>query len=168
LRRLHEVHPIDILEGGEMDVAVLNQSLPGAKVVLRMHGGPSFFATGSRMQLVKERWAHHVADQLCAVGYCVADGTRRLLGLGSQPIEVIWNPVDVNAFAPGPTDLEEDGLIVFAGSIVERKGIRQLVEAMPSIVAEAPKARLEVYGGESMDPPPPQPFLPVLKGLVPS
>lgn len=168
LRRIHQTNPIDIIEGGEMEVAMLNQPPPGAKVVLRMHGGPSFFETGDRIQLLKERWAFHVADQLCAVGNCVAVGTRRLLGLGSRPIEVIWNPIDVDAFAPAPADLEEDGLIVFAGSVIGRKGIRQLVQAMPLIVAGAPNAHLEVYGGEAVDPAPATPLIPTLIRLIPA
>jgi glycosyltransferase involved in cell wall biosynthesis len=166
VRRLHQLHPIDIIEGGELEIALLSQSTPGVKV-LRMHGGPSFFETGNRIQLLKERWAFRVADQLCAVSKCVAEGTRRLLALGSRPIEVIWNPIDVDAFAPGSTDLEEEGLIVFAGSVVERKGIRQLVQAMPHITAAVPSARLEVYGGEAIDPPPAAPLTPELIGLVP-
>jgi glycosyltransferase involved in cell wall biosynthesis len=166
VRRLHKAHPIDIIEGGELDVALLNQSIPGVKV-LRMHGGPSFFQTGNRIQLLKERWAFSVADQLCAVSRCVADGTRRLLSLGSRPIEVIWNPIDVNAFTPGPEGSEEEDLIVFAGAVIERKGISQLVKAMPQIVASVPTARLEVYGDEALAPPRAAPLTPELIGLIP-
>ena len=167
LRALHRAHPIDIIEGGELEVGMLNGRIPGAQVVLRMHGGPTFFSKGKKIESLKERWAFHVADQLCAVGNCVAEGTRQLLGLDGRHIEVIWNPIDVDAFAPGPPDAEEQGLIVFAGSVTERKGIRQLVEAMPLILAEVPDARLEVYGGEAIDPPPAEPLIPALTALVP-
>jgi glycosyltransferase involved in cell wall biosynthesis len=166
VREIHRNYPIDIIEGGELEIALLNQSIPGVKV-LRMHGGPSFFGTGNRIQLLKERWAFRVADQLCAVSKCVAEGTRRLLALGSRPIEVIWNPIDVDAFAPGPENLEEEGLIVFAGAVIERKGIRQLVQAMPQVLAAVPAARLEVYGDESLAPPRAAPLTPELIGLIP-
>lgn len=152
LRRLHERQPIDIIEGAEIDLYLLNRSSPGIKV-LRMHGGPSFFDTGSWIQAWKERRSFRVADRLCAVSQSVADGTRRLLGLGSVPIEVIHNPVDTDGFAPDPS-AEQDGLILFAGTITPRKGICELIQAMPRILAEAPNARLEVYGGEAIDPPP--------------
>ena len=154
LRQLDEQHPIDIIEGSEVEIWALNRSAPGIKV-LRMHGGPHFFSTTPRPPLVKnlkERWAFHVADQLCAVSQCVADGTRKLLRLGDRHIEVIPNPIDIDLFAPAPADAEESGLIVFAGTINERKGIRQLIQAMPRIVAAVPEAHLEAYGGDAVFP----------------
>lgn len=119
------------------------------------------------VELLKERWAFRVADQLCAVSRCVAEGTRRLLALGSRPIEVIWNPIDVDAFKPGPEDSEEKDLIVFAGAVIERKGIRQLVQAMPQILAAVPAVRLEVYGDDSLAPRRATPLVPELIGLIP-
>jgi glycosyltransferase involved in cell wall biosynthesis len=159
--------PVDIVEGGELDLASLLGSLPGIKI-LRMHGGPTFFHTGSRIQMLKEKWSFRVADQLCAVSHCVADGTREMLGLGNRHIEVIPNPIDLRLFAPSGEDLqEEEGLIVFAGTVTERKGIRQLIEAMPRIVAEVPNAHLEVYGGEVINPRPKVPLTPQLQALLP-
>ena len=154
LRQLHEETAVDIVEGSEIEIWALNRSAPGAKV-LRMHGGPNFFSEGARPRLIKdlkERWAFHVADHLCAVSHCVADETRRLLKLGDRPIEVIPNPIDTNLFAPAPGDVEEEGLIVFTGTIIERKGIRQLLQAMPQIVAAVPEAHLEAYGGDEVFP----------------
>jgi glycosyltransferase involved in cell wall biosynthesis len=166
LMNLHARHPVDVLEGGELDISVLSKSLPGVKI-LRMHGGPTFFNSGVRIQVMKEKWAFNVADQLCAVSHCVAEGTRKALGLGRRHIEVIPNPVDLRLFAPKPDDMpEEEGLIVFAGTISERKGIRQLIEAMPRIVAEVPNARLEVYGGEVINPKPKVPLTPQLRAML--
>jgi len=119
------------------------------------------------MQVLKESMAFHMADHLCAVSHCVAEGTRQLLHLGRRHIEVIPNPIDIGLFAPKPDDLaEEEGLIVFAGTVSERKGIRQLVEAMPRIVAEVPHARLEVYGGEVINPKPKAPLTPQLQAML--
>ena len=167
IRRIHRANPIDILEGSELDAAFLNRSMPGVKV-LRMHGGPSVLETGNKIQLLKQQWSLRVADQLCAVSQFVAGETRRRLGLGSRPIEVIWNPVDTDAFAPAPDAVEEDGLILFAGSITENKGIRQLVQAMPQVLAEAPNARLEVYGSAPLDPALAAPSIPELNALIPA
>ena len=167
IEELHTRHPIDIIEGGELDIATLPQKTPGLKLI-RMHGGPTFFSADNHIMTAKERWAFHIADELCAVSQTIADGTRKLLNLGSRHIEVIHNPIDTRLFAPKPDDLaEQEGLIVFAGSITERKGIRQLIQAMPKIVAAVPEAHLEVYGGEAFDPPPPVPLAEVLKGLLP-
>jgi len=165
LAQIHANRPIDVIEGGELDVTLAGRSSPGIKV-LRMHGGPTFFQSPHRAQIFGERSSFRIADELCAVSRCVAEGTRRLLHLGGRHIEVIPNPVNVDLFAPALEDSEE-GLIVFTGTITERKGIRQLLQAMPRIVAEVPLAHLEVYGGEAIDPPPPIPFTKVLTESMP-
>jgi glycosyltransferase involved in cell wall biosynthesis len=166
LEDLHASHPVDIVEGGELDVGILSSSSPGVSV-LRMHGGPTFFRTGGQVETWKERRGFEVVKELCAVSHCVAEGTRQMLGLRDRHIEVIHNPIETRLFAPTPDALpEQEGLIVFAGTISERKGIRQLIQAMPHIIREAPEARLEVYGGEVIDPPPKIPLMPELIRLM--
>lgn len=152
--------PIDIVEGSEAAFARIGGKLPGLKV-LRMHGGPAFFGIRSARQLFAERWSFRIADELCACSRSVADGTRSILGLGDRPVEVIHNPVNVEEFSPAPDGSEEEGLLVFTGTVIERKGIRQLIQAMPAIVAAVPSAHLEVYGGEAV-PAPPVPLAKVL------
>ena len=72
--------------------------------------------------------------------------------LHDRPIEVIPNPIEIGQFPPPHPEQEEKGLIVFAGTVTARKGIRELVRAMPAIVAAVPEARLEVYGGDDIFP----------------
>jgi glycosyltransferase involved in cell wall biosynthesis len=158
---LHRQTPIGLIEGSEAAFARVGEGLPGLKL-LRMHGGPAFFGIQDRRQLSAERWSFRIADEVCAVSQCVADGTRRLLGLGDRHIEVIPNPVNVDEFFPAPDLSEEEGLIVFTGTIIERKGIRQLLQALPAIVAAVPAAHLEVYGGEGI----PEPAVPFAKVLT--
>ena len=157
---LHRQTPIDIIEGSEAAFARTGGGLPGLKL-LRMHGGPAFFGIRDIRQLHAERWSFRIADEICAVSQCVADGTRRILGLGERYVEVIPNPVNVDEFAPPDDGSEEEGLLVFTGTVIERKGIRQLLQAMPAILAEVPSAHLEVYGGEAV----PEPAIPLAKVL---
>ena len=159
-RDLHRDTPIDIVEGSEIAMARIGARVPGLKL-LRMHGGPAFFGATDKRQLRTERRSFRIAEEICAVSRCVADGTRQILGLGTRHIEVIPNPINVDEFAPSPDNSEEDGLIVFTGTVIERKGIRQLIEAMPLILKEVPHARLEVYGGEAI----PEPAIPFAKVL---
>ena len=157
---LHRQTPIDIIEGSELAFSRAGLGLPGLKL-LRMHGGPAFFGIRDSRQLRAERWSFRIADEICAVSQAVADGTRRILRLGERHVEVIPNPVNVEEFFPPTDDSEEEGLLVFTGTVIERKGIRQLIEAMPAIVAEVPSAHLEVYGGEAT----PEPAIPLAKVL---
>lgn len=156
LQDFHAQHPIDIIEAAETDLYLMSISFPSRKV-LRMHGGPTFFGYGGRIQAWKERRSFAVADSLCAVSKCVAEGTRQVLGLGDAPIEVIPNPVNITEFAPDDSSVE-DGLIVFAGTVARRKGIVELIRAMPLILQKVPHAHLEIYGGEAIDPPPAYPL----------
>ncbi len=157
---LNRQSPIDIMEGSELAFGRIGGGLPGLKL-LRMHGGPAFFGIRDARQLYLERSSFRIADEICAVSRCVAEGTRALLGLGGRHVEVIPNPVNVDEFAPAPGNTEEEGLIVFTGTVIERKGIRQLIQAMPAILAAVPSARLEVYGGEAT----PAPAVPLAKVL---
>jgi glycosyltransferase involved in cell wall biosynthesis len=92
------------------------------------------------------------ADHICAVSRFVADTTRRLLGLGTRPIEVLPNPVDTEKFRPYPEIPEEEGLVCFTGGLREKKGVRQLIQAMPAIVEAVPCAHLWLQGEDTTDP----------------
>ena len=89
----------------------------------------------------QEKRSFSKAHNLCAVSEFVAETTRELLRLGPRPIKILPSPVDTQRFRPRPEVQEEEGLIVFAGTFCENKGVRQLVQAFPRIVAEAPQAR---------------------------
>jgi len=148
--------PTDIIEGQENAFAFLPRHLPGRRV-LRMHGGHHFFSTclGERPRAWRswlERRSFARADYLCGVSRFVAEETRRLLRLGSVPIEILPNPVDTKKFRPMPEVSIVPGLIVFVGTLCEKKGIRQLVLGMPEIIAAMPNVRLVVYGRDTTDP----------------
>jgi glycosyltransferase involved in cell wall biosynthesis len=156
LRRLHRERPIDVLEGAERAFCLVSPRLPIPKII-RMHGGHVFFRltlgqTPERQKVFEERRSFRVATHLCAVSRYVGETTRRRLDLGPRPIPVILNPVDLRIFYPRDPELEEEGLIVYVGTIIEKKGIRQLVEAMPQVLAGCPSARLIAYGNDTIDP----------------
>lgn len=170
LRQLHRQSPIDILEGPEISLAVIPEDFPAAKVI-RMNGGHQFFAATLGAQprrwrswLERRSFAH--ANHLCAVSNYVAETTRQLLQLGNLPIEILPNPVDTVRFHPQALELEEDGLILFVGTVCEKKGVRQLVQAMPHIIAAAPQARLWIAGRDWTDPQTGESFIEKLRGMI--
>ena len=155
LRTIHAETPIDVIEGPEWSLTMLPARTPARKVI-RMHGGHHFFATtlGRRPRRWDgwwERRSFRRADHLCAVSRFVAETTRQLLGLGGAEIDVIPNPVDVSRFAPSSRP-EEEETIVFVGTVCEKKGVRQLVEAMPLGLERRPAARLRIVGPDWIDP----------------
>jgi len=156
MEAIHRQCPIDVVEGPELTFANIRFKTSAAKVI-RMNGGHHFFAkTLGRSPALWRGWqekrSFSRAHNLCAVSEFVAETTRGLLKLGPRPIEILPNPVDTERFRPRPEIQEEEGLIVFAGTLCEKKGVRQLVRAFPRIVAEAPQARMLIIGRDTRDP----------------
>jgi glycosyltransferase involved in cell wall biosynthesis len=156
LKRLHREQPIDILEGADRAFFLVSPRLPIPRI-LRMHGGHVATLTNlgqqpEKQKVIEERRSFRVATHLCACSRFVGETSRRRLDLGDRRIKVLLNPVDLRIFHPHDPRLEEDGLIVCVGTIIERKGIRQLVEAMPRVVEQYPRARLIAYGNDTVDP----------------
>lgn len=156
IREVHRAAPIDVIEGAEWSFSLLPARMP-AKKVIRMSGGHLFFATelGQKPRRLSSWWERRSfarADRICAVSRYVAERTRDLHALNGADITVIPNPVDLSRFAPPADVREEDGCILFVGTVCEKKGVRQLVEAMPRIVARHPAARLRIVGPDWRDP----------------
>lgn len=171
IRAVHRQHRIDVLETQEIGLTHVPDDIPAVRVV-RMHGGHHFFAdaAGRRPLLARgwlERRSVRRADVLCAVSHYVAAETRRLLGLGERPIEVLPNPVDTARFCPSDPADEEPGTVLFAGTVCEKKGIRELVAAMCTVVAAEPHARLVVAGRDTKDPRTGTSITEVLRGSLP-
>lgn len=155
LRELCEQDGLDLVEGQENAFAAVGP-LDGVKKVIRMHGGHHFFAVTLGRQPAlwrgwQERRSFRQADAVCAVSRYVAETTRHLLGLGSRQIEILPNFVDPVRFCPCETAQEEENLVVFAGTICEKKGIHFLIQAFPKVLAEQPAARLVVAGRDQAD-----------------
>ncbi len=149
LTEIHGRHPIDVVEGAELSFAFFSRSVPYKKVI-RMHGGHHFFAVtlGKKPRFwrsFQEKQSFKKADALIAVSRYVGETTRKLLGC-RKDFEVIYNIVDVDRFRPAEPSRAIKGRIFFAGTVTEKKGIRQLIMAMPEIVRQVPEAHLIVAG----------------------
>lgn len=170
LQRLHQQTPVDVIEGPEISLSVVPPNFPAVKVI-RMNGGHQFFAATLGAQPLRwrswlERRSFARADHLCAVSNFVAETTRRLLRLGDAPIEILPNPVDTARFQPQAPELEQDGVVLFVGTVCEKKGVRQLVQAMPQIIAQAPHAKLWIAGRDWHDPQTGESFIEKLRGII--
>jgi glycogen(starch) synthase len=80
-------------------------------------------------------------------------------GWSASKISVVWNGVDPDKYDPSGTNsqnveairnrhgMDKDGkLILFIGRLTWVKGVRNLVQAMPSIVKDYPKSKLVILG----------------------
>ena len=146
---LHQTNPIDIVEGAELSFAFLPK-IKKIKYIIRLHGGHHFFAEGENRGInwwkgYQEKRSFQKADAFIAVSKYVKTHSEKYLSYHNKPIEVIFNPINTVLFKPLDTEIEPNN-ITFAGTICEKKGVRQLIQAFPFIKEKFPKAMLHLYG----------------------
>jgi Glycosyltransferase len=150
IKRIHEKKAIDIIEGSELSLAFLSK-IPEIKYVIRLHGGHHFFAEGEQRPLNKwkafqEKRSFKKADAFIGVSNYVVKHTSQFLNLEPRPVKVIMYPISLQRFKPASFNTIVPFRVVFAGTLIEKKGIRQLVQAMELVIAKFPKTELHIYG----------------------
>lgn len=149
IREIHEENPIQIIESSELGLAFVSK-IKNIKYIIRLHGGHHFFAESENRKINKwkgfqEKRSFKKADAFIAVSEYVKQHTEKYLSYYNKPIAYISNPIDTDFFKPIITN-DSDNKIVFAGTVCEKKGIRQLIQAFPLVKKEFPNAVLEIYG----------------------
>lgn len=152
---LHKENPIDIVEGAELSLAFLPK-IKEIKYVIRLHGGHHFFAEGENRGInwwkgFQEKRSFKKADAFIAVSNYVKNHTATYLSYHNKPIEVIFNPINIQLFQSQEVAIETNN-ITFAGTICEKKGVRQLIQAFPMLKEQFPDAILNLYGRDWLFP----------------
>jgi glycosyltransferase involved in cell wall biosynthesis len=143
-----------VIEGQENSLAMLPRRFVAPKTI-RMHGGHHFFSVtlGKQPKAWRgwiERRSFGRSDFRCGVSRFVVMKTCTLLAMSAEGIEVIPNPVDAALFAPRP-EVVAGAVVLFVGTVCEKKGVRQLMLAIPQILDAVPQAELWVVGPDSPD-----------------
>lgn len=120
------------------------------KVVVTCHGSDILKVTGAAAAML-QRYTLRRADGVSVVSDYLRE---RVEALGvRREVAVAPMGVDTAAFRPGlPADPVRaqwgisGPLILFVGSIIELKGVRTLIEAMPAVLAAAPETTLLLVG----------------------
>ena len=152
---IHKKNPIDIIEGAELSLAFLPK-IKEIKYVIRLHGGHHFFAEGENRGInvwkgFQEKRSFEKADAFIAVSNYVKSHTAKFLSYHNKPIEVIFNPINSQLFQPLETAIEVSN-ITFAGTICEKKGVRQLIQSFPMVKEKFPNVILNLYGRDWLFP----------------
>jgi glycosyltransferase involved in cell wall biosynthesis len=170
LKQIHKTNPISIVEGPELTFAFINK-IKGIQYCIRMHGGHHFFAKAEHRPLEwkkvwQEKRSFAKADAIAAVSHYVAETTRELLHLGNRKITVLYNPIDTGRFYEADNSKIEKHTLFFAGTIIEKKGIRQLVQSLEFLVGEFPDIKLRIAGRDANIPGTNEPYRPILEKAV--
>ncbi len=83
-------------------------------------------------------------DGITAVSSALA-AAAAAMGVPAARIRVISNGVDTERFTP-LVGKGRDGIVLYAGSLIERKGVRHLLAAAPAVLRRFPSYRLVILG----------------------
>jgi glycosyltransferase involved in cell wall biosynthesis len=152
---IHNQTPIDVVEGSELSFAFITKR-PGIAYIIRLHGGHHFFAEGERRKVnlwkgYQEKRSFKKADGFIGVSNYVLQHTSKFLTIKPRPVRVIMNPINLEMFTGVDFSEIEPFKLAFVGTIIEKKGIRQLCKAMEHVVGKFPEARLFAYGRDWKD-----------------
>ena len=153
LKDLHKIKPIDIVESTELGLAFINK-IKGIKYLIRMNGGHHFFAESENRNInwwkgFQEKRSFKKADYVIGVSDYVVSHTSKYIDFQNKFAGVIFNLANLNRFKASNHTKEINGRVFFAGSICEKKGIRQLIKAMPKVIDLIPEAHLVIAGRDT-------------------
>ena len=125
------------------------------KKVIRLHGGHHFFAIELNKKPAlwrgyQERQSFRKADHYIAVSNYVGSQTQKYLKFNFD-YKTIYNSVDTNKFSMSKPENIKKNTLLFVGTVCEKKGIRQLVQAMQLIQKEVPTIKLKIVGRDWKD-----------------
>ena len=113
--------------------------------VVTSHGADLFALRATPLQALK-RFVAGRAAALTVVSNAMRD---ELMRIGVDPAKVRVEPMGVDMegrFSVDPAVTRRRDEILFVGRLVEKKGLRHLIDAMPAILRSYPQAQLTIAG----------------------
>lgn len=123
--------------------AWLSSAIHRRPYIVTVHGSDIFQAAKIPIARWFTKKSLEKSGHLLAVSQALAEATASIISK-SKPIEVLPDGIDVERFTLGSDKREP--LILFVGSLIERKGIAFLLEAMAIVLVKFPFARLILVG----------------------
>jgi glycogen(starch) synthase len=167
---LHNEKPFDVVEAPDHLAEGLFIALTGvAPLVVRLHT-PHFKLVADGYHNLKrdldndvvgnlERLAILEADVPSSPSIDLAAFVAASAGMALEDIEIVRNPVDTQKFCPEGDracppgvllDDPEAPIVFFAGRLEARKGIQYLIDAVPLVIKQFPRAQFVVLGADTM------------------
>lgn len=154
LKEIHAKQPIDVVETTELGMAFIKKNT-NIQYLIRLNGGHHFFAESENRKIntwkaFQEKLSFKKADHVIGVSKYVVKHTSKYINFKDKFKGVIYNLANLERFKSADYSKEVKGRVFFAGSLCEKKGIRQLVKAMPKVISKAPDAHLIVAGRDTI------------------
>ncbi len=170
LMSYNQLAAVSLRENGPFDLCVAHDwlGLPGGMAAKRSEGLPLIYhvhglevgreSTPNQQIVDLELKGAHLADGVITVSMAMKEQLASL-GIPKDKIEVCYHGVETDVFSPSAVKQKkieelrekyaiEDGdeVILFVGRLERVKGVIQLLEAMPKVLALHPRAKLLVVG----------------------
>ena len=143
-RRFHCIHAHWMIPQGLIASAATWSLAPAPPILTTSHGGDLYGLSGNMIGKLKRAVISRSAA-VTVVSRSMATAIDRLQDSGAN-IRVIPMGVDLqNRFTPTPRGDGHEKLL-YVGRLVEKKGVRYLIDALPTIAAAHPKVSLVVAG----------------------
>jgi glycosyltransferase involved in cell wall biosynthesis len=149
LRMLHRwrpkiVHAHWLLPQG-LTAAIARRLLGGPPFLVTSHGADLYALRTPPLPTIK-RWVADGAGGITVVSHSMKVELERI-GIDASMTDVQSMGVDLTTlFKPDPAVLREDDSLLFVGRLVEKKGLRHLIAAMPKMLRHRSGLRLRVAG----------------------
>lgn len=146
---------IDIIEAPEWTgiTAFMKFKVP---LVIRFHGSDTYFCyLEKRKQKLKNYWFEKLAVNK-AIAFIAPTNyagqlSKKLFSIKNKIIKTIPNGLDLNKFENENPEVFENGLILYIGTIIRKKGVFELPGIIKRVRLRNPEAHLVLIGGDSAD-----------------
>lgn len=129
-------------------IAALLQWLPGSRkvpFVVTSHGADLYALRARPLQALK-RFVLGKAHAATVVSSAMRELAVRL-GADATKVSIVPMGVDMaGRFVPGDPGARSRSELLFVGRLVEKKGLRYLLQALPTVVQECPEVTLTIAG----------------------
>ncbi|MGR8932663.1 MAG: glycosyltransferase [Gammaproteobacteria bacterium] len=144
--RISVIHAHWIIPQGLIAIALRHLVSHRLHILCTSHGSDLFSLNGKLFRFIKRRILLD-ADAISVVSPIMAEEVDRICYPFKRPVSVIPMGIDFqNTFKPSATVKREPFSLVYVGRLVETKGVKFLIQAMPEILQRFPRAHLTIVG----------------------
>ncbi len=123
--------------------AWLSRIIHRRPILATLQGSDIFQVTRSWIGRWVTRFVLKRCERISVLSYALKRATTDI-GISASAITIVPNGVDISRFVP--LDEERQPLIVYVGTLIKRKGVSYLIEAMAEVAQAHPHSRLVVVG----------------------
>ncbi len=146
---------IDLIEAADWTgiTAFMKFKIP---LVIRFHGSDTYFC---HLEKRKQKWKNFFfeknaiskADAFIAPTSFAGELSKQLFNLKDKEIQIINYGLDLVRFENKAPALFEEGLILYVGTLIRKKGVFELPAIFNKVREQFPEAKLLLIGGDAAD-----------------